>query len=587
MGNRALSVNKVQGLISERGLQWRAKPNWLTQVSQLEREALLLPEMPAVRVQAVPKPMPPLPPAPSRFDWRDVEGKSYITPVRNQDGRGTCVAFANTAAMESCVLKSQPLKPNEVDLSERVLADCNPGYPASVWNFLREIGLPPEQCFTWTAQAPTPGWQQLTYRAMQETYFGVESPLSLEEFKRLLTHRGPLITGMNIPNDFFSYAGGVYTASVRDLAGFHLLQIVGYDDGAKCFIGKNSWGTGWGEEGFVRIAYSEFGKGTATDFGRLTTVFTGIVPPRRRSLTVPITLKTQKGHSVTVVNGGGLGGPNTSPRAVALHTDATTPGPWETFQLQWLDGMWCTLQTENGHYLTAVNGGGIGGPNDSTCPVHTDATWSLGWEQLTLNYDAVTKTATLQTPDGHFLTAVNGGGIGGPDSAPFHTDATAVGPWEKFQAVVGSADQQYRPTPQAMYRLRAKHSGKVLEIGGSATKDGARANQWDACNGANQHWSFTEQAGGVYSLRAAHSGRILDVSGASKSNGAAVQQWHDISGDNQKWRLLPQPDGTFVIQAVHSGQVLDVSARAIGNGALVQQWPWLNGDNQKWWIVQV
>jgi C1A family cysteine protease len=33
--------------------------------------------------------------------------------------------------------------------------------------------------------------------------------------------------------------------------------IVGYNDAEQYFIVKNSWGTGWGEAGYFRIAYSE------------------------------------------------------------------------------------------------------------------------------------------------------------------------------------------------------------------------------------------------------------------------------------------------------------------------------------------
>jgi hypothetical protein len=89
----------------------------------------------------------------------------------------------------------------------------------------------------------------------------------------------------------------------------------------------------------------------------------------------------------------------------------------------------------NGNYITAVNGGGIGGPNDATCPVHTDATALGPWEQLRFNYNLSNKTATVQTPNGRYLTAVNGGGLGGPNNTPIHTDARAIGPWESFQLV--------------------------------------------------------------------------------------------------------------------------------------------------------
>ncbi len=113
-----------------------------------------------------------------------------------------------------------------------------------------------------------------------------------------------------------------------------------------------------------------------------------------------------------------------------------TAGPWEKFQIEWLAPDQLAIKTPDGaHYLTAVNGGGIGGPNDATCPVHTDATVVGPWEQLILNHDEATNTATLETTNGHFLTAVGGGGIPGPNTVPVHTDAVAVGPWETFSAV--------------------------------------------------------------------------------------------------------------------------------------------------------
>jgi len=43
-----------------------------------------------------------------------------------------------------------------------------------------------------------------------------------------------------------------------DLGG-HAILMVGWDDGANCFIVKNSWGMDWGEAGYFRIAYSEVG----------------------------------------------------------------------------------------------------------------------------------------------------------------------------------------------------------------------------------------------------------------------------------------------------------------------------------------
>jgi hypothetical protein len=54
------------------------------------------------------------------------------------------------------------------------------------------------------------------------------------------------------------------------------------------------------------------------------------------------------------------------------------------------------------------------------------------WESLTIEYDLNTSIGTIRTVNGHYVTAVNGGGVGGPKTVPIHTDATEIGPCETF-----------------------------------------------------------------------------------------------------------------------------------------------------------
>lgn len=424
--------------ILQKGAQWTASETSVSRLNTEVRRQLLLAappirtEVPKSKIESLAPLHLPLIETQTSFDWRNVNGKSYVTPVRMQVG-GTCVAFANTAAVESCVLCSETFYDNNIDLSEHVLSTCNSGYPSSVAEFLLSTGLPSEACYPWSAGDPSAGWQDQTYKVIEHKYYKF---LPISDVKKLIASVGPIVTGMNIPTDFYNYKGGIYTATTTSIDGFHEVLVVGYNDKSQCFICKNSWGEDWGESGFFRIAYSQFGQGTGVDFGCLVDTYRGIVPPRRRTMAVPIALKTINGHTLTIVNGGGLGGPNTGPNACAIHTDAIAVGPWETFTLEWLDSNSFAIKTVNGTYITAVGGGGVGGPNDSSCPVHTDASWVGPWELLTLNYDAVTGTATIQTANGRYLTASNGGGIGGQNNVPIHTDAKNIGPWEKFTAVL-------------------------------------------------------------------------------------------------------------------------------------------------------
>ncbi|HEY0999855.1 MAG TPA: hypothetical protein VGD83_09470 [Streptosporangiaceae bacterium] len=92
----------------------------------------------------------------------------------------------------------------------------------------------------------------------------------------------------------------------------------------------------------------------------------------------------------------------------------------------------CVFQTVNGHYLTAVGGGGR-----TTDVIHTDATRIGSWEKFTL-IDSGSGTPVIQygllTTNGHYLTAVSGGGR---TTDVIHSDATRVGSWEKFTLSCG------------------------------------------------------------------------------------------------------------------------------------------------------
>ena len=160
-----------------------------------------------------------------------------------------------------------------------------------------------------------------------------------------------------------------------------------------------------------------------------------------------VALRTFNGDFVTAIGGGGgPKEPNCNPGAVALHDDATRIGPWETFKLVSLHSSGgpthrYAFQTSNGkNYVTAVDGGGIGASSSGYpgSEMLTNATRIGPAEAFRIIPvgSATSKRVAIQTPDGkHYVSAVNGGGCGGPDDVPFHTNAQTIGPWEEFTLV--------------------------------------------------------------------------------------------------------------------------------------------------------
>jgi hypothetical protein len=100
----------------------------------------------------------------------------------------------------------------------------------------------------------------------------------------------------------------------------------------------------------------------------------------------PVVFQTANGNYLTAANGGGLGS-----NSVPLRTDAPTAGPNETFWLIQLGGAighgaYALMTPDRQHLVTAVRGGGLGAfINNNTAPVHTDATAVGSWERWTIN----------------------------------------------------------------------------------------------------------------------------------------------------------------------------------------------------------
>ncbi|MBN1466937.1 T9SS type A sorting domain-containing protein, partial [candidate division KSB1 bacterium] len=59
--------------------------------------------------------------------------------------------------------------------------------------------------------------------------------------------RQPLAANYVVYDDFFSYSTGVYEHAWGEVAGGHVILIIGWDDERECWICKNSWGMNWGE----------------------------------------------------------------------------------------------------------------------------------------------------------------------------------------------------------------------------------------------------------------------------------------------------------------------------------------------------
>ncbi|MBB5801821.1 alpha-L-fucosidase [Saccharothrix ecbatanensis] len=134
-------------------------------------------------------------------------------------------------------------------------------------------------------------------------------------------------------------------------------------------------------------------------------------------------------------------------------------------------------------------------------------------------------------------------------------------------------------------KLVNRRSGKVLDVSGGSTEDGAAIVQWTDNGGTNQQWELVDAGDGYVKVVSRRSGKVLDVTGGSMDDGAPVVQWPDGGGANQHWRVVDVGDGYVKLVCRRSGKVLDVTGGVSTDGAKIIQYRDANSTNQHWQLV--
>ena len=207
-------------------------------------------------------------------DWRNRNG-NHVTPVKDQGGCGSCVSFCTSATVESMasIEKGQLLDLSEADLHfcSSHGASCGGWWPDQAIAQVKARGIPDEACFPYaSAFAPPPPNPKCIIgpnrdaRAVKVTTSGTLA--NIVDRKNYLTNVGACCAVFHVFNDFFSYGSGVYHHVTGPDMGLHCVEIIGYSEAEQCWICKNSWGAGWGDGGFFKIAYGEAGIDTEFPF---------------------------------------------------------------------------------------------------------------------------------------------------------------------------------------------------------------------------------------------------------------------------------------------------------------------------------
>jgi len=208
-----------------------------------------------------------------QWDWRNVDGADWTTPIRDQiqDVCGSCWAFGALGGLESCFKIWRDTPDKDIDFSEQYILSCSPGscsgwYLQSTLSWIKHNGVILEECMPYQANDTIPC--ELKCDDWRDNLFGITDYQKVHRgnitaIKEALLTYGPLPATMRVYTDFYpDWNGGVYQQSSEELVFGHVITIVGFDDtwrdaGKGYWICKNSWGPNWGEKGWFRIAYGE------------------------------------------------------------------------------------------------------------------------------------------------------------------------------------------------------------------------------------------------------------------------------------------------------------------------------------------
>jgi C1A family cysteine protease len=223
---------------------------------------------------------------PSSFSWLNYSGYDWTTPARNQGGCGSCWAFGAVSALESRINIAWGTPNLDVDLSEQYIlsclpaaGSCNGGNSFAAYKFIISEGptgnycngiitescLPYEADDTIPCSQKSPDWRSHLLPLTDCGCWNPHYPDDVNVIKSQIVNEGPVVTYFEATGDFMQWGSTHHNPTdyypyVPSTSSNHAVAIVGYKDDPLIshggyWIVKNSWGTGWGYNGFFNIEY--------------------------------------------------------------------------------------------------------------------------------------------------------------------------------------------------------------------------------------------------------------------------------------------------------------------------------------------
>jgi hypothetical protein len=190
----------------------------------------------------------------SYVNWIDV----YTTAVKDQGYCGSCWAFSATEQIESDAIRlgllttSDALSPEQIVQCDTVDDGCDGGNTETAFEYVKNAGgLETDEVYPYTSYYDVTGSctsNSADYVVTVADYY------SLSDEDSMISHifsTGPISVCLDA-SSWSSYVSGIITTCGMDVD--HCVQAVGINMDEGYWIVRNSWGTEWGNEGYIWLA---------------------------------------------------------------------------------------------------------------------------------------------------------------------------------------------------------------------------------------------------------------------------------------------------------------------------------------------
>jgi len=204
-------------------------------------------------------------------DYVDWVSRGAVTPIKDQGQCGSCWSFGTTGGIEGAW---QIASGSLTSVSEQQLVDCSlrnlgcqGGNAAWAINYEKGVNLATETSYPYKATKGTceadfataiPQGGVTGYKSVGKNFAIFFLPATIPDMMSALQQQPVSIAIQADQTSFQSYKNGVLTDGCGQQLD-HAVLAVGYGQksGNDYWLVKNSWGTSWGSEGYIKIGRGE------------------------------------------------------------------------------------------------------------------------------------------------------------------------------------------------------------------------------------------------------------------------------------------------------------------------------------------